>query len=55
MKNFKKERAEARKKAKELVSKMTLMENTMHLLWKDWEYLHITIGMKPFMEWQGQE
>ena len=40
MKNFKKERAEARKKAKELVSKMTLMEkasqlNMMHLLWKD--------------------
>ena len=31
MKNFKKERAEARKKAKELVSKMTLMEKAAQL------------------------
>ena len=31
MKNFKKERAEARKKAKELVSKMTLMEKASQL------------------------
>lgn len=31
MKNFRKERAEARKKAKELVSKMTLMEKAAQL------------------------
>ena len=31
MKNFKKERSEARKKAKELVSKMTLMEKAAQL------------------------
>lgn len=31
MKNYKNERAEARKKAKELVSKMTLMEKASQL------------------------
>lgn len=55
MKNFRKERAEARKKAKELVSKMTLMEkqrssDMTRLQWNALEFPPIIIGMRLCME-----
>lgn len=54
MKNYKNERAEARKKARELVSKMTLMEkasqlNMTHHLWIVWGFLLTITGTRLYM------
>ena len=59
MKDHRKERAEARKKAEKLVSQMTLLEKASQLKYdaapvKDWVFRHTITGMKHCMEWPEQ-
>ena len=60
MKNHRKERAQAREKAKKLVAQMTLMERQrsfvmMRHQWKDWEFPPTITGMRLCTVWQERE